>query len=536
MTETDQHENAGDRFFVTYLITGTGGKRIEDIAADIAIEQTVEAPSEVIPSSHWEMGIIGRVERIEPVSGQDGAYDVSISFRCDITGFSLPQFFNVLFGNISLKDNIRIIDVGPDEALARIAHGPRHGMQGIREALGIFGRPLTMTALKPMGASVRRLSEMAFAFAKGGIDLIKDDHGLADQRFHPFEDRVAACQEAVARANGRTGGSTLYFPMVNGTFDAIERQARFAVSQGIRGVVLAPMLSGLDVMRFLSETYNLIMVGHPALAGAYVTNQVHGIAPGVFLGTLFRLMGADASVFPDAGGRFVLTEAQCRDIAYRLVRPMAGVLPSFPCPGGGMRLDKIEDVCEFYGVDSILLIGGALMRHSPDLVASTQVFLEKIRSVYGEIKKQPREFVSSCEYKGGSRSPSPEARLAFNGYRWGAKQVEDYKPQAGAGVDFAGVTRQELVGASGERTSFDLRYFEIAPKGFSSREKHGHEHVIIGVRGKGICVKGSQELPIGVNDIVYIGPHETHQLKNEGTGPFGFYCIVDHTRDRPLKV
>jgi ribulose-bisphosphate carboxylase large chain len=340
----------------------------------------------------------------------------------------------------------------------------------------------------------------------------------------------------VARANGRTGGSTLYFPMVNGTFDGIEKQARFAVDRGIRGVVIAPMLSGLDVMRFLSETYNLIVVGHPALAGAYVTNPLHGIAPGVFLGTLFRLMGADIAVFPDAGGRFVLTKAQCRDIGHRLVRPMAGVLPSFPCPGGGMSIDKIEEVCAFYGVDSILLIGGALMRHSPDLVAATQVFLEKIRSLYGETKKQPREFVSTCEYKGGRRPRRPEARLAFHGYRWGEKQVEDYKAHAGAGVDFAGVTRRELVGTSGEHTAFDLRYFEIAPKGFSSRETHGHEHVIIGVRGKGVCVRGSQELPIGVNDIVYIGSHETHQLKNEGTEPFGFYCIVDHTRDRPVKA
>jgi hypothetical protein len=28
---------------------------------------------------------------------------------------------------------------------------------------------------------------------------------------------------------------------------------------------------------------------------------------------------------------------------------------------------------------------------------------------------------------------------------------------------------------------------------------------------------------------------EKHQFRNESSGPFGFYCIVDHTRDRPMR-
>jgi hypothetical protein len=39
-----------------------------------------------------------------------------------------------------------------------------------------------MTALKPMGSTTAELAKMAYDFAKGGIDIIKDDHGLADQR------------------------------------------------------------------------------------------------------------------------------------------------------------------------------------------------------------------------------------------------------------------------------------------------------------------------------------------------------------------
>ena len=34
-------------------------------------------------------------------------------------------------------------------------------------------------------------------------------------------------------------------------------------------------------------------------------------------------------------------------------------------------------------------------------------------------------------------------------------------------------------------------------------------------------------------DVACIGPLEAHQLRNESDEPFGFFCIVDHDRDRP---
>jgi len=38
-----------------------------------------------------------------------------------------------------------------------------------------------------MGLQINELSKMAALLAKyGGIDLIKDDHGISNQKFHPF--------------------------------------------------------------------------------------------------------------------------------------------------------------------------------------------------------------------------------------------------------------------------------------------------------------------------------------------------------------
>lgn len=40
----------------------------------------------------------------------------------------------------------------------------------------------------------------------------------------------------------------------------------------------------------------------------------------------------------------------------------------------------------------------------------------------------------------------------------------------------------------------------------------------------------------GRYDVAYVGPGEQHQLRNREDEPFGFYCIVDHDRDRPQPV
>ena len=94
----------------------------------------------------------------------------------------------------------------------------------------------------------------------------------------------------------------------------------------------------------------------------------------------------------------------------------------------------------------------------------------------------------------------------------------------------------ELVGKFGEGSRTDLRYFEIEPGGYSSLEKHLHAHIVIGARGHGVLVLGSRRESLSPMDVACIGALEPHQLRNESSEPFGFFCIVDHDRDRPAAL
>jgi ribulose-bisphosphate carboxylase large chain len=285
----------------------------------------------------------------------------------------LPQLINVLFGNISIQPGLKLMSFSLPDSMAARFPGPRFGRAGLRKLVGAVDRPLLGTALKPMGLSNRELAGLAGRFAAGGMDVIKDDHGLTDQSFSPFEDRVKQCADAVREANeragGRTGGRTLYFPNITAPADRVMERAHRAKELGAGGVVITPGLTGFDWVRLLSsdDALDLPIMSHPAFTGAFTVNAGSGIAHGALYGQINRLAGADAIIFPNHGGRFSFTPDECRDIVDGTERPVGGkIKPIFPVPAGGMTLDRVSSMLEFYGRDVVLLIGGDVHRHGPE--------------------------------------------------------------------------------------------------------------------------------------------------------------------------
>jgi len=100
----------------------------------------------------------------------------------------------------------------------------------------------------------------------------------------------------------------------------------------------------------------------------------------MLLGRLFRVFGADISVFPNAGGRFTFTEQECRDLAIAMRERLGEVKSGFPSPAGGMSIERIDSMVAAFGHDAVFLIGGALMRHSPDPEIGARAFIAAIES------------------------------------------------------------------------------------------------------------------------------------------------------------
>jgi ribulose-bisphosphate carboxylase large chain len=363
---------SGARLTVEYRLAGSEADAYA-MAQDICVEQTVECPVGILPE-RIRREILGRVESFE--RRPDGAHRAHVSYPVEVAGRELTQLLNVIFGNVSLKPGIRVEALALPETILRNFRGPRFGRAGLREFLRVKGRALLATALKPIGLTATGLAELASRCALGGIDVIKDDHGLANQVFADFRERVARCAEAVSLANARTGQRCVYAPNVTAPAGEVLERAHYAKERGAGGLLVAPGLTGFDAMRCLAddEGLSLPILSHPAFQGTYVLSPDHGISHHVLFGVLPRLAGADITIYPNYGGRFSFTRDECKAIVDGAEIPLGGIRPIFPAPGGGMRIDRVPELRTFYGPETVFLIGGDLMSAGPDLIENCRTF------------------------------------------------------------------------------------------------------------------------------------------------------------------
>jgi len=359
MIEPTTLQVSGDRIEAVYEFHGDVTEAEARVNA-LRVEQTIEFPADLVPDDDIQREIVGRVESVAVVDS--GVVHAVVSYAVETTGFELPQLMNVLWGNSALLPGIRLVDFKlPASLLARLP-GPRFGIKGLRGMFDAPSRPLLATALKPMGLSSARLAATAYELARGGIDMIKDDHSLANQPFAPYVERVQRCSEAVAKANAQSGLSCVYMPSINAPYNELESRIEVALDAGAGALLVLPGITSFDQMRYLATKTEVPIMGHPAYVGSYSASPTSGIAHGRLYGTLMRLAGADLSIFPNYGGRFSFSRQECRDIATALTEPLGDVKPAMPSPGGGMTLDRVDEIIDFYGNDVALLIGGDLHR------------------------------------------------------------------------------------------------------------------------------------------------------------------------------
>ena len=230
-----------------------------------------------------------------------------------------------------------------------------------------------------MGTPSDKLAEMAYAFAKGGSISSKM---IMDWRISVMRLTRNACGRARPPSSEQareTGRKCHLRSLLHGSLVASRRAtSKVRESCGSRCGLMIPGITGLDSMRALAEDpdFGLPIIAHPAITGAMLgvyAKLIRGFSHSVLLNLLPRLAGADATIFPNFGGRFGFSVEECKDImpaAGRILwRTAESILPS---PGGGMTLDKVKKMLETYGQDVLLLVGGSLYSHSSDLTANAR--------------------------------------------------------------------------------------------------------------------------------------------------------------------
>ena len=124
---------------------------------------------------------------------------------------------------------------------------------------------------------------------------------------------------------------------------------------------------------------------------------------------------------------------------------------------------------------------------------------------------------------------SSKTKRAAHGYTWEDVEVLAYKSEGVA--PFKGVTRQVLF--NDPQLAAQWRYFEVAPGGHTTLERHQHVHAVMVIRGRGACLVGQEIHSLELHDLIHVPPLTWHQFRASENEPLGFLCLVNAERDRP---
>ena len=83
-----------------------------------------------------------------------------------------------------------------------------------------------------------------------------------------------------------------------------------------------------------------------------------------------------------------------------------------------------------------------------------------------------------------------------------------------------------VIGKADGKTSFCMRVFEISPGGYSAKHTHNYEHQVFVHAGQGQVWNGEQWRDISSGSVIFIPANEDHQLKNNGSDPLVFVCVI----------
>jgi 2,3-diketo-5-methylthiopentyl-1-phosphate enolase len=300
------------------------------------------------------------------------------------TSPNLPMMLLGPAGNCFIFSSaFRVLDVAFPPTISNFFPGPKFGIQGIRERLGVFGRPLVLHIIKPkMGMTPEQTAEQCYRTAIGGADMIKDDEMAGDIFNCDFESRLLAVNKALDRAEAETGNRPLYMISVTDSVDRMREKARWASRNGDQGLLFT-YSAGLAALNMLASDpeVNIPLLLH--------VSHMLALLPSISftaLAKLGRVSGADIVLCPSFWSSYqVASLEECLRTVYGLQQYLPGIKPSFPMPGGGLHPGLVPLVVQEYGPDCILAAGGGLLGHPQGYTAGARAMRQAVDATMQDI-------------------------------------------------------------------------------------------------------------------------------------------------------
>lgn len=280
---------AGEQSSGTFrALPGETEELLREFAARVeAIEEREDAPRPALPGASMPSGQSGgRLRRGE----------VTISWNAANTGVDLPTVWSTILGNLFELHHfsaIKLLDVRFPAMFGEHYPGPAMGVEGTRRAVGVFGRPLIGTIVKPsVGLSPEQTADLVSRLAAAGLDFVKDDELMGDPPHSPFADRLGLVLDVIERSADRTGRRMMYAANITGEMDDMLRRIELIQSRGHSCCMVVLGSAGLSAITTLRRRTGLAIHGHRAGWGMYDRSPDLGMSYTAYQ-KIWRLAGVD---------------------------------------------------------------------------------------------------------------------------------------------------------------------------------------------------------------------------------------------------
>lgn len=383
---------AGERLVATYLIeTPLDPAAVADVVAGEQSSGTfVRVAGE---SDELRERARARVERIDELEapaapslpsawlerkGATGPWRrarVTLSFPLDNFGANLPALAATVAGNLfdlGEATGLRLESLAYPAGYRERFEMPGHGVAGTRALVGVAGRPVLGTIVKPnVGLSAEATADLAARLCEAGLDFIKDDEVCANPAHAPLAERVRAVMKRIRAYRDRTGRNVMYAFNISDDIDTMRRNADLIEREGGCCAMMAINWCGFSAVQALRRSTGLALHGHRAGYGALSRHSALGIGFQAYQ-ALWRLTGIDHLHVHGMDGKFSQTNDEVVESARDCLAPLGGagaagsgdaILPVF---SSGQWAGTMPVTFERVGSDDLIfLAGGGIIAH-PD--------------------------------------------------------------------------------------------------------------------------------------------------------------------------
>ena len=302
---------------------------------DLAVEAVLEKPTLALPATPDQKSYTCRVKIAHPHGNFGPKVPNLLTAACGEGAFYSP--------GISL---IKLLDIEFPDSYLQHFEGPKFGITGLRDMLGIHDRPLFFGVIKPnIGLAPEPFAELARESWLGGLDIAKDDEMLGDVAWSPVRERTARVGKARLESEQITGQNKIYLANITDEVDRLTALHDIAVQNGANALMLNTMTVGLSAVRMVRKHTQVPLVAHFDFIAPFTRMPNFGVDTKLIT-KLQRMVGFDVIILAGFGARMKTSDAEVFENVNECLKPLGHMKRALPVPAGSQWAGSTGELYE----------------------------------------------------------------------------------------------------------------------------------------------------------------------------------------------